>query len=118
MSDRFNSGHLGDWVTFCDICGQKCYASEATRLNQNTGRGELIVCRHDIDTIDYGTIPYAPRRERLVDWVRPGDTDTNNSAPIVDLETMAYIYPIVMSQNGSIITLSQSDTQIVMEVKF
>lgn len=87
MTDRFNPGRLGDWVIFCDICGQKCYASEASRLEANTGRGGLIVCPNDIDKIDYGLIPYKVPVERNVPWTRVNHTATSNSSDPINPET-------------------------------
>lgn len=86
MVDRFSPGRLGDWVIFCDICGQKCYASEATKLTTYTGRGGLIVCPHDVDVIDYGIVPYKTPTERNIPWTRINHTDVSISAPVSDLE--------------------------------
>lgn len=87
MTDRFNKARKGDWVIFCDICGQKCYASEATRLSAATGRGGLIVCPKDVDKTDYGSMPYTIPVEKNVPWSRPGDTDVTNGAAPIDVET-------------------------------
>lgn len=85
--DRFNPAKRGDWVVFCDICGQKCYASEATKLTTYTGRGGLIVCKNDVDSIDYGLIPQAIPVERHIPWTRINHTDTTNGATPIDYET-------------------------------
>ncbi len=82
-----NKSRRGDWVIFCDICGQKCYASEATRLSAATGRGGLIVCPKDVDKIDYGLIPYKIPAEKNVPWTRPGDTGVPTGVTPLDLET-------------------------------
>lgn len=87
MSDRFNKWRPGDWCVFCDICGQKCFASETTKLATNTGRGGLIVCKNDVDTIDYGIVPYTIQIEKPIPWARPGDTDTTNGAAVINYET-------------------------------
>lgn len=85
--DRFNKWKPGDWVVFCDICGQKCYASETTKLANYTGRGGLIVCKNDVDLVDYGLIPYRIPVEKNIPWTRPGDTDTTNAVAPIDPET-------------------------------
>jgi hypothetical protein len=84
MSDRFNPGKLGDWVVFCDICGQKCYASESTKLSTYTGHGGAIVCPNDVDKLDYGLIPYRIPVEKPIPWARIGDSPIppNEAAPI------------------------------------
>lgn len=114
MADRFNPGRLGDWVVFCDICGQKCYASEASRLDANTGRGGLIVCPKDIDKIDFGLIPYKVPVERPIPWTRINHTDVSDAAPIYDLEAqtveqLSSYWFISLSQGEQIITLSQDE---------
>ena len=114
MGDRFNPGRLGDWVMFCDICGQKCYSTESHKLSVHTGRGEAIVCKHDVDKIDYGLIPYVPRREKNVPWARIGDDNTDNASPLINPETMSYIYYLVTSQDNSILTSSQDNALITV----
>jgi hypothetical protein len=101
----------GDWYIYCDICGQRSWASETTKLSQYTGRGGLIVCRHDTDKIDPSTIPYTPRRERLVDSVRTNHTNTTISSPYVDLEAMAYSYFLTSSQDNIVLSPSQNNNQ-------
>lgn len=81
MTDRFRPGRISDWVVFCDICGQKCYASEAKKLSQETGRGGLIVCPNDADYIDFGLIPYKPPTERPIPFARYDDETANGSEP-------------------------------------
>jgi hypothetical protein len=78
---------LGDWVVFCDICGQRYYASETVKLPVHTGRGGLIVCRRDADAIDYSTIPYNTRKEQNVPFLRSNHTSTLDSSPIFDYES-------------------------------
>ena len=115
MTDRFNPGRVGDWVVFCDICGQKCYASEATRLPAATGRGGLIVCPKDVDKIDYGLIPYKTPTERNVPWTRINHTNTDNGSPVFDLESAtveqisSYQYVELSQGNDVILTLSQDE---------
>lgn len=87
MSDRFNGGRKGDWIVFCDICGQKCYASEATKLSTYTGRGGLIVCPTDVDKIDYGLLPGKSPTEKNIPWTRINHTDTTNGAAVIDYAT-------------------------------
>lgn len=78
---------LGDWYVFCDICGQRYFASEMTKLSTYTGRGGLLVCPHDVDQIDYGLVPYKPSAERSVPFTRTNHQDTANGSPVVDPET-------------------------------
>ncbi len=87
MTDRFQPGRIGDWIAFCDICGQKCYASETTLLSTATGRGGLIVCKHDVDKTDYGLIPYTPSREQNIPWARINHTNVSNGADVINPET-------------------------------
>jgi hypothetical protein len=87
MSDRFNKVRHGDWVLFCDICGQKCFASEAFKLSEFTGRGGLIVCRKDKDKIDYGLIPYTVSLEKTIPYTRINHTNVANGAPVIDADT-------------------------------
>jgi hypothetical protein len=91
MSDRFNPGRLGDWVVFCDICGQKCYASETTKLSTYTGQGNAIVCKYDVDAIDYGLVPFIIPVEKPVPWTRSGDLDVPNEADPINYETATNI---------------------------
>lgn len=99
----------GDWFVYCDICGQRTYASESTKLSMRTGRGGLIACKHDVDATDYGIIPFAPRRERNVSFLRINHTNTESSSPIVDPESMTYQYYLAASQDGAILMASQDD---------
>ncbi len=106
----------GDWYVYCDICGQRSYASKSTKLSTYTGRGGLIVCRHDVDKIDAGLIPFTPRVESNVSFVRTNHTDTTDGSPLVDLEEMAYIYYLAASQDNAIILASQDDAFITVSV--
>jgi len=103
----------GDWYVYCDICGQRTLASKTTKLSTYTGHGGQIVCRHDVDRIDYGVIPYRPRREKNVPWARAGDTNSDNSAPIVDMESMSYQWYLAASQDNSILMSSQDDAWLI-----
>lgn len=114
MTRRFNPGRLGDWIVFCDICGQKYYASETTKLSTYTGRGELIVCKKDADKLDYGLVPYKPPAEQNIPWVRINHTNTANATPLVDLENMALIYALVTSQDSIQIAASQDSVGFVV----
>ena len=102
-----------DWYIYCDICGQRSYASESTKLSQYTGKGGLIVCRHDVDKIDYGLVPFLSRKEQNVDFIRINHTNTDNAAPLIDVETMSYQYYLASSQYGAIIMSSQDDAWII-----
>ena len=86
MSNKYFSGRKGNYL-FCDICGKPCYAYEAVKLKPETGRGGLIVCPDDADTIDYGLIPYAPVPEKPVDWTRINHQNTINGASVIDYDT-------------------------------
>lgn len=114
MGDRFNPGRLGDWVVFCDICGQKCYASEATRLSTYTGRGGLIVCPKDVDKIDYGLMPYRIPAEKNTPWTRINHTNVEDGSPVFDYETATveqlgdYQY-LTTSQGDEVLVLSQDE---------
>lgn len=87
MSDRFSPGKLGDWVVWCGICGQKCYASESGKLEAYTGRGGLIVCEKDKDKVDHGLIPYTIPAEKNVPFTRINHTNTSNGTAVEDLES-------------------------------
>lgn len=87
MTDRFSPGRLGDWVLYCDICGQKCYASESFRLSEFTGRGGLIVCKHDKDKIDKGLIPYSAPKEKSIPYTRINLQVASNGAAVIDADT-------------------------------
>lgn len=106
-------GRMGDWVVFCDICGQRCYASEATKLPTYTGRGGLIVCPKDVDKIDFGLIPPKVGIEKNPPWTRINHTSTVDSSPIFDYEndTVENIssYQYLSTSQGDILVLSQDE---------
>ena len=104
-----------DWYIFCDLCGQRCLASTATKLSNYTGRGGLIVCKYDADKIAEGLIPFKPRIEKNVPWTRINHTNTDDASPLVDLESMTYQYYLASSQDGAIIMSSQDDAWIISE---
>lgn len=106
----------GDWYVYCDVCGQRFYASDTTKLSTYTGRGGLVVCHNDIDKIDSGLVPFKPRKESSLPWSRSGFTDTDNGAPIVDTETMTYQYYLAASQDNAILTTSQDDAWLTISV--
>lgn len=103
----------GDWYIYCDICGQRCYASKSTKLSTYTGHGGAIVCNHDNDAIDPGLIPFTPRREQSLPWSRTGHVNTDNGSPLVDLETMTYEYFLAASQDNAILMASQDDAWLI-----
>ena len=103
-----------DWYVYCDICGQRQLASSTTKLSQYTGRGGLIVCRHDVDKIDPGLQPFIPRKEKLVSFVRINHTDTTDGSPLLDLEEMAFIYFLASSQDNIILMSSQDDALLTI----
>lgn len=96
-----------DWYVYCDICGQRSLASKSSKLSHYTGRDGLLVCRHDVDGTDYGLMPFVPRREQNVDFIRINHTNTDDGSPIVDLESMSLCYYLASSQDNVIITDSQ-----------
>ena len=86
MTSKYFSGREGRYV-FCDICGQAVYVKDAKRLTMETGRGGLIVCPNDADSIDFGLVPYVPTTERPVEWTRINHTNVTNSSPPLDYDT-------------------------------
>lgn len=102
----------GDWFVYCDICGKRTLASKSTKLSTYTGKGNLIVCEHDVDKVDYGLLPFTPRKESNVDFVRINHTDTDNASPLVDLESMTYQY--YLSASEAILMASQDDAWLVV----
>ncbi len=66
MPDKFSPARHGDYVIFCDICGQKCWTSESKIQNVYTGRGGTLACPECQDPIDYGLVPYTIRAEKPV----------------------------------------------------
>lgn len=83
MSNKYFSGQKGHYI-FCDICGQACYDTEATKLQLHTGRPGLLVCPNDKDKIDYGLVPFQIPHELSVKYARISDPPviTNGTAPI------------------------------------
>lgn len=79
MSNKYFAGNKGQYI-FCDICGQACYAFEATKLESYTGRGGAIVCPNDVDKIDFGLVPYKVPYERSVQFTRINHTNVTNGA--------------------------------------
>lgn len=87
MSNKYFSGRQGRYI-FCDICAQPCYAFEAVKLSDKTGRGGLIVCPQDADKIDFGLIPFTPTTEKAVPWTRINHQNVENGAEPYDIETL------------------------------
>ena len=104
----------GDWYIYCDICGKRSYASRSTKLSGYTGRDGLIVCRHDVDSTDHGLMPFRPRTESNVDFIRLNHTDVPNSSPIFDYETdtveniSSYQYLAPSQHSNTVFVLSQN----------
>lgn len=108
-------GHkTNDWYVYCDICGQRILASKSTKLSTYTGHGGNIVCQHDVDAIDYGLVPFTPRKEQNISFVRINHTNTDNAAPMVDTETMTYQYYLAASQDNAILMASQDDAYLTV----
>ena len=81
MTDKFSPGHLGDFVTFCDICGQKTWFSECVPSQDvYTGKGGTLACLECADPIHYGLVPYTIRAERPVPMSRDTVYAANPSA--------------------------------------
>jgi len=89
MSNKYFAGNKGQYI-YCDICGQCCYAFEATRLGFATGRGGLIVCPNDVDNIDYSTMPIELPTEKRPSFVRINHTETANGAAPIDYENTTF----------------------------
>lgn len=106
----------GDWYIYCDICGQRTYASKSTKLSTYTGRGGCIVCKHDVDAVDPKLIPYRFGREQNIPWARVGDNDTTDGSPTVDPETMTYNYYLAASQDDAILMASQDDAWLLATI--
>ncbi len=100
MTKRFYHRYGDYYIDGCDICGTRCWASEATKLPVETGKGGLLVCPSCVDAVDYGTVPYKIPAERPVPTVRdaistysqtydPFDADTTNPMTNRDLPPAA-----------------------------
>lgn len=87
MKNDFAFDHVGDRYVFCMICGQRCLASEATRLSADTGRGGLIVCPNDVDSIDYSVRSYHIPVEKAVPFTRINHTNLTNGTAVLNTET-------------------------------
>lgn len=86
MSRKHFLGNKGHYI-FCDICGQACYAKDATKLGVASGRPGLLVCPKDADAIDFGLVPYAPTNEKPIPWARINHTNVANGSSPLDVET-------------------------------
>jgi hypothetical protein len=64
--NKFDGFNYHDHVIYCDICGIPTPFSEAKLLDTYTGRGGLLVCKRDADTIDPGLIPYKINTESII----------------------------------------------------
>lgn len=86
MSNKYFAGNKGRYI-FCDICGQACYAFEAVRLDQYTGRPGLMVCPNDADAVDPGLIAYKVPAEKPVEWTRINHQNQTNGTAVINYET-------------------------------
>lgn len=86
MSNKYFAANKGQYI-FCDICGQACYAYEAKRLTEATGRPGLIVCPNDADKEDFGLIAYNISVEKAVAWTRINHQSTSNGTAPINYET-------------------------------
>jgi len=68
-SDRFDRWKKGDWLTLCDVCGFKHYASELRE--RWDGR---MVCRQDWELRHPQDLIRLPRAERGIPWARSWNT--------------------------------------------
>lgn len=105
---------MKDWYAYCDICGQRYLASKTSKLSTYTGRGGLVVCKHDTDRIDPGLIPFLPRREKSVPYIRINHTDITDGSPEVDYESMTYSLFLVTSQDNAFIASSQDEAKLII----
>lgn len=105
----------GDWYAYCDICGQRTYASNTTKLSTHTGKGGLVVCRHDVDKIDQGLNSFVPRVGQNPSVVRPNHTNTDSTTPDIDVEDMTYLYYLAASQDSAILMASQDDALLLAQ---
>lgn len=59
-------------IIFCDICGRRTNSIETFELEDETGKGGLLVCLRGscLEAIDYGLIPYDLEAEKSPEVVR------------------------------------------------
>ncbi len=70
----------------CDICGQRYYRSECTKLGKYTAHPGAIVCKNCVEPIDWTQVPFIPRKERSPRDVSDLMSDTTNSADPVSID--------------------------------
>ncbi len=70
---------IGDYVGFCDTCGQKFWASQGKILDKYTGLGGAWVCPNCRDHVHYGLVPYVIEPEKQVPISRSGEYTANPS---------------------------------------
>lgn len=104
--NKYKKSRLGDYIIFCDICGQPCWHSESVKLDKYTGRGGLVVCLKDADPIDYGLVPYKIPAEKPVPIVRVNNfNDSVNIeetfSPITNYETQNPLNTDPVTDGGS-----------------
>ncbi len=100
----------GDYIIYCQICGDPCWASQATKLEKETGHGGLIVCPEDVDAIDYGLIPFkiAPEENPKIVTINhyaSNPNDVPNSIPPIDL---SLINPMNSNDPRTTVSLGQT----------
>jgi hypothetical protein len=82
MNNKTNKLKLDDYIIYCSICARPCKYSESTTLDTYTGRGKIIVCPYDVDSIDYGLVPYSVQEREFVRTTRINHHATNpNDVP-------------------------------------
>lgn len=86
MANKYFAGDKAQYI-FCDICGQACYAFEATKLSSATGRPGLIVCPNDADAIDPGLMAYTVPAEKPVPFTRINHTNLDNGSAVINYES-------------------------------
>lgn len=108
--NNYSKGRLGDYIIFCDICGQPCWHSESVKLKPDTGRGGCIVCPADADPVDYGLVPYKIRPEKSPKEVRVNNLNdstniTQSFDPIQDYQIQNPLSgdPPTSSSSGNIL---------------
>lgn len=86
MSNKYFSTAKGPYI-FCDICGQACYLYDVKKLPVQTGRGGLMVCKNDVDKLDFGLVPYKIAEESKIKFTRINHTNVTNGAEPYDTES-------------------------------
>lgn len=84
---------VGDYVGFCDTCGQKFWATQGTELDKYTGLGGAWVCPNCVDNIDYGLVPFKVLGEKGVPLSRNSLPDVTAAPDITTINPMSISNP-------------------------